>query len=102
VYNLSGFVDNIRIKGNIAFIIISDSMGKLQITITPEIFDKFKDIVNKLTIGSVIQINGKVIKNDNVKLNQTEMIPNKIKIDSLAELLPIDNNSLIDLKMDYR
>jgi aspartyl/asparaginyl-tRNA synthetase len=55
-YNIQGFIENIRIKKNIAFIVISDPYGKLQITFIPEIFDKFEKIINTLTIGSVIQI----------------------------------------------
>jgi len=49
-----------------------------------------------------VTVTGTVVANDYVKLNGMEMIPDEIIIESLADPLPIQSDSSIDSKMDYR
>jgi aspartyl-tRNA synthetase len=43
-----------------------------------------------------------VVKNEYVKLNGIEMLPDSMKIESLAEAIPLNEEANIDVKMDYR
>ena len=106
---IQGFVENIRNKSKMAFIVLKDITGKMQITIIkeeapPELVAK----IDELTIQSVVSFEGNVIENAHVKLGGIEMLPDNLEIESIAEALPIqvdgkaDNESAIDLKMDYR
>jgi aspartyl/asparaginyl-tRNA synthetase len=95
------FVQNIRIKKNIIFIIVNDISSELQVTVLNKNENLF-NIASKLSIGSVINLEGELVSNPNVILNQKEFLPTNIEIVNLAEELPIDENSLIDHKIKYR
>jgi len=105
---IQGFVENIRNKSKFAFIVVKDITGKLQIFIDKEKFPGLAAQVDALTIQSVVTFEGDVIENASVKLNGMEMCPDIMEIESIAEPLPIqvdskaDNESDINLKMDYR
>jgi aspartyl-tRNA synthetase len=100
---VQGFVENIRNKNNIAFLVVKDITGKLQITILKKETDKFNALLEKLTIQSVVSIVGAVKKAEAVKLGGCEMIPSEITIEALsATPLPVDELSLIDQRLDYR
>jgi aspartyl-tRNA synthetase len=100
---IQGFVENIRNKNNIAFLVIKDITGKLQVTILKKETDKFNSLLETLTIQSVVSITGIVKEAPSVKMGGMEMIPNEIVIESLAATpLPVDELSLIDQKLDYR
>ena len=112
---IQGFVDNLRDNKNMAFVILKDITGKVQIAIEkvehPELFDKFC----KLTLDSVISVTGKVISNDYVKMGGVEFIPSDIRIESIADALPITRKTIpatkkrpeltqssLDQRIDYR
>jgi aspartyl-tRNA synthetase len=106
---IQGFVENIRNKSKMAFIVVKDITGKMQITIIkeespPELVAK----IDELTLQSVVSFEGMVIENAHVKLGGVEMLPDAVAIESVAEALPIQvdskasNESAIDAKMDYR
>ena len=99
---VSGFVENFRNKRTMAFIVVRDVTGKLQVTVEKEKHPEMAELLDKLTINSVVTFEGEVLKNDYVKLGGIEMLPDVMKIESLAEALPIKDDSDIDVKMDYR
>lgn len=103
---ISGFVDTIRDKKNICFIVIRDISGKLQLTIDKTKHPNLTKIVNKLTNESVIKANGIVQKSEFVKLNNQEMIVENIEILSIAKPSPIISpegaETNIDLRLDFR
>ena len=108
---IQGFVENIRNKSKMAFLVIKDITGKMQVVVEKEKYPpEFLAKIDELTIQSVITVEGEVVANDYVKLNGMEMIPdtNGLEIESKADALPIqvdskaDNESDINLKMDYR
>jgi aspartyl-tRNA synthetase len=72
---IQGFVENIRNKPNICFLVIKDVTGLLQITILKEKNPRFNELLEKLTSQSVITVKGKLISNPNVKLNGVELVP---------------------------
>ena len=99
---VSGFVENFRNKKNMAFIVVKDITGKLQITIVKAEHPEFNDLLDQLTIHSVVTFEGEVVASEYVKMGGKEMYPTSMKIESVAEALPIKDDSDIDVRMDYR
>lgn len=113
-----GFVDNIRNGKSMAFIVLKDLTGRLQITVEKEKFPGLCPILDQITPDSVISVEGVVSANEFVKLNGFEMVPADdaaIRIDSIAEALPITRKEIpatkkkpgversgIDQRIDYR
>ena len=104
----SGFVDAIRDKKWVMFVILRDSTGKVQMTIekSEEANKEFLDIMANVTVESTVKVTAKVMANEAVKLGGIELIPSKIEVTSEAEPLPFDFNNLegvlIDTRMDYK
>ncbi len=106
VNHLAGFVENIRNKKTMCFIVLRDVSGKLQLTIEKEKHPELNDILDQITVDSVIQAQGLVVSSEYVKLNHMEMYPDQIWIDSIAAPSPIvapkGEETNIDLRLDYR
>ena len=102
VRRISGFVENFRNKKNMAFIVVKDVTGKMQVTVIKEEHPELCEALDKLTIHSVVTFEGEVVASEYVKLGGIEMYPTSMKIESIAEALPIKDDSDIDVKMDYR
>ncbi|MDR2401967.1 MAG: hypothetical protein LBD32_00670, partial [Cytophagales bacterium] len=104
--HLAGFIENIRDKKFLCFLVLRDVSGKIQLTINKNENPQLIGLVNKLTIDSVIQVDGKVIANGNVKLNGVEMLVENLKIETIALPSPIiapkEGETELDLKLDYR
>ena len=104
----SGFVDTIRDKKWVLFVILRDSTGKVQMTIekSDEKNQKFLELFKDLHVDSTVKVEGKLVVNEAVKLGQTEIIPSKILVTSQAMNLPFDYNNLegvsLDTRLDYR
>ena len=99
---LSGFVENLRNKRTMCFIVLKDISGKIQVTIEKEKSEELAKICDTLTIESVLTVEGTAVANEYVKLNGIEVLPDSMVIESLADALPIKEDSSIDLKLDYR
>ena len=102
VRRVSGFVENFRNKRTMAFIVVKDITGKLQITIEKEKHPEFLEMLDKLTIHSVVTFEGEVVASEYVKMGGKEMYPTFMKVESIADALPIKDDSDIDVRMDYR
>ena len=104
--NFSGFVDTIRDKKWVQFIILRDSTGKVQATVEKENNDALVEQVLTISHDSVVNVVGTVVENEAVKLGGIEIIPTSIEVISKAEELPFDYNNLdgvnIDTRLDYR
>ena len=106
--SFSGFVDAIRDKKWVMFVILRDNTGKLQMTIekSDENNKELLDIMANTTVESTVKVTGLLQANEAVKLGGMELIPSKIEITSKAEPLPFDFNNLdgvnIDTRMDFR
>ena len=102
VCRVSGFVENFRNKRTMAFIVVKDITGKLQVTIEKEKHPEMEEMLNQLTIHSVVSFEGEVVLSEYVKMGGKEMYPTSMKIESVADALPIKDDSDIDVRMDYR
>lgn len=112
---VQGFVDNLRDSKRMAFIVLKDITEKIQVTIDKESHADLLEVFGKLTIDSVISVTGLVKQDDYVKLHGVEIEPAEIRIESVAEPLPITRKAIpatkkkaaverssIDQRMDYR
>lgn len=106
VNKVAGFVENIRNKKAMCFIVLRDISGKLQLTIEKEKHPELVDLLEQITVDSVIEATGPILESEYVKLNHMEMYPNEIKIESIAAPSPIvapkGEETNIDLRLDYR
>ena len=102
ICRVQGFVENFRNKKNMAFIVVRDVTGKLQITIVKEEHPEFSEMLDRLTIHSVVTFEGEVVASEYVKMGGKEMYPTMMRIESVADALPIKDDSDIDVRMDYR
>ena len=112
---VQGFIENLRNSKAMAFIVLKDITGKLQITVEKADHPELVDTIDQLTPDSVITVVGKVMANDYVKMGGVEMVPSEIKIESIAAPLPIVRKAIaatkkkkaverssIDQRIDYR
>ena len=100
---ISGFVENLRNKSAMQFIVLRDISGKMQVTIEKAKLPEIAKIIDGVTVESVLTITGMAVKNDYVKLGGVEIIPDSVVVDSVcAPVLPIDKESGLDLRLDYR
>ncbi len=101
-YKISGFIENLRNKRTMAFLVVRDITGKIQVTLEKEKRPDLAALVDQMTLDSVITVEGDVVANDFVKMGGKELLPESIKIESIAEPLPIADDSEIDSRMDFR
>lgn len=105
---IEGFVDNIRDLQYVQFLVVRDTTGKVQVTIEKnENNSKLNEIVSNMTIESTVKITGTLLKNEKVKLNGMELIPNDIIVTSKClEDLPLNykdsKSALLDTRLNYR
>ena len=115
VVKVQGFVENIRNSKAMAFIVLKDITGKIQITLEKEPNPQLAEIVDTITQDSVITVSGKAVKNEYVKMGGIEILPEEIVVESIANALPIVRKDIpatkkkqaverssIDQRIDYR
>ena len=99
---VEGFIENIRNKKTMAFIVVKDTTGKLQVTIEKEKYPEIAEKIEDLLVHSVISVEGVVTANDFVKMGGKEMLPDTLEVLSKAEALPMGDDANIDTRLDYR
>ena len=99
---IQGFVENLRNKRTMAFLVIRDHTGRIQVTIEKEKHPDLAALADQLTVESVVTCVGPVVENSYVKLGGVEMLPEEMEILSIAEPLPITKDAAIDARLDYR
>ena len=99
---VQGFIENIRNKKTMAFIVVKDTTGKLQVTIEKEKYPGIAEKIEGLLAHSVITVEGPVIENEYVKMGGKEMLPDTLEVESRAEALPMGDDANIDTRLDYR
>jgi len=99
---IQGFAENIRNKRTMAFLVIRDITGKIQLTVEKEKYPTVASVVDGLTLSSVITVEGMAVANEYVKMGGIEIIPESIVIESLADALPLQKDAAIDTRLDYR
>ena len=112
---IRGFVENFRNGKSMAFIVIKDITGKIQVTVEKEKLPDLVPVLDTITPDSVISVVGVAQPSEYVKLNGMEVYPSAITVDSVAETLPIVREeipatkkypavekSALDSRLDYR
>lgn len=97
-----GWIENLRDKKNMQFIVIRDLSGKVQVTVVKAEKPEIAEIFSKATLESTVKIKGEAVANEFVKLGGIEIIPEEVELTSHAEALPIAEDSSIDQRLDYR
>lgn len=98
---VEGFVEELRLLGNLAFVILRRREGTLQVIVkkkeNPEIFDE----LNKITVESVISVKGIVQLTEQAR-NGFEISAKEIKLITKAEPLPLDISGKIKSELPNR
>lgn len=98
----SAWVEKIRDQKSMQFIVLKDRSGKVQVTVEKAKLPEIAEIFSSLTPDSYITVSGELVKNEWVKLGGVEVLPTKVVVESKAEIAPIDSESSIDQRLDYR
>ena len=99
---IQGWIENLRDKKSMQFIVIRDLSGKVQITVVKDEKPEIAEIFSKATLESTVKIKGEAVVNEYVKLGGIEIVPESVEITSHAEALPIGPESSIDQRIDHR
>ena len=110
--NLNGWVNTVRLHGQVVFIDLRDRYGKTQIVFNSENFNGDFELVKKLSMEDVLSISGVVSKRDKRSINpemstgEIEVTVNKMEVLNHAEPLPFiisDRDSAEeDLRLKFR
>lgn len=99
---IQGWIENLRDKKNMQFVVIRDLSGKIQVTVVKSEKPEVSEVFSHATLESTVKVIGRAVKNEYVKLGGIEIIPDSVEITSRAEALPIGPESFIDQRLDYR
>ncbi|MBR2054070.1 MAG: aspartate--tRNA(Asn) ligase [Clostridia bacterium] len=102
INKIQGYVENLRNKRTMAFLVIRDHTGRIQVTVEKEKYPEIAAVIDQLTVESVVTCIGPVVENSYVKMGGIEMLPEQMEILSIAEPLPISKDAAIDSRLDYR
>jgi nondiscriminating aspartyl-tRNA synthetase len=102
IVSVAGWVEDIRNLGSIAFLILRDKTGTLQLTIlkkkTPELFEQLISLPRE----SVISVKGFCKENEKVR-NGYEILPESVEVLSVAESpLPLGVVDKVEADFDTR
>ena len=97
-----GWIENLRDKKNMQFVVIRDLSGKIQVTVVKAEKPEVAEVFSKATLESTVKIKGEAVANEFVKLGGIEIIPESVELTSHAEALPIAEDSSIDQRIDHR
>ncbi len=112
---IQGFVENFRDSKSMAFIVVKDITGKIQVTVEKANCPELLDTIAQITPDSVVTVIGVAKASEYVKLNGVEIIPTSITLESVAAVLPINREAIqaskgrpaveksaIENRLDYR
>ncbi len=97
-----GIVDTVRDKKNIQFVIIRDFSGKIQLTIDKVAHPEVGEVFAHLLPGSSVVVTGELVLSEYVKMGGKEVLVDSVEVTSTAEVSPIDADTSIDQRIDYR
>lgn len=99
---IKGYIEIIRDQKQMQFVLVRDVTGVVQVTVSKTEQPEIAEIFATLTRHSFVDVEGKCVHAPQVKNIGKEIYPKKVIVQSVAENLPIDENSSMDLKMDYQ
>lgn len=99
---VAGWVEDIRNIGSLAFVILRDRLGTLQITAFKKKHPDLFDMLVNISRESVISVHGYCKQSDKAR-NGYEIIPEEVKILSVAETpLPLGVVDKVESELDTR
>jgi len=99
---VSGWVEDVRNIGSIAFVILRDRKGTLQVTVLKKQNTKLFDQLVNISRESVIAVKGLCKESDKAR-NGYEVIPEEVEVLSLAETpLPLGVVDKVESELDTR
>ena len=96
------WIEKVRDQKSMQFVILRDRSGMLQMTIEKASKPEMAEIVSHFLQDYYVKVKGTVVSNEYVKLGKKELIPDSLEVLSQAEVSPIDSESSIDQRLDYR
>lgn len=101
---IAGFVQAIRDQKKMQFVVMRDQTGLAQVFHEKgSEADVLKATISSLTAESAIEVIGRIVANDKVKLGGLEVVAESVTVSSIAIApLPITAESSLDLQMDWR
>lgn len=99
---IQGWIENLRDKKSMQFVVIRDLSGKIQVTVVKAENPEIAEVFSHATLESTVKIKGMAVANEYVKLGGIEILPTSVEITSKAEPFPIGPESSIDQRLDYR
>ncbi len=99
---VGGLITRVKDTKYMVFIMLQDISGSVQISIDKGTQQSLVADALKLTVGSFATFEGTLKKNDFVKQGGKEFIPTSIKIETISDVIPVDENSLLDQRIDFR
>ena len=97
-----GVIDTVRDKKNIQFVILKDFSGKIQLTIDKVLYPEIGESFAHLLPGSTVEVEGDLVNSAYVKMGGKEVLVDKLKVTSTASVSPINEDTSIDQRIDYR
>lgn len=99
---VKGWVQALRDQKKVQFVIVRDHTGSVQV-VREKKEDELSKLISSLTVESAVEVSGRVVANDKVKLGQLELVFDQLKVVNAAPpQLPISEESGLDLRLDWR
>lgn len=99
---VKGWVQALRDQKKMQFVIIRDHTSCVQI-VREKRDDELSKLISSLTVESAVEVTGKVVANEKVKLGQVEIVLDQLLVVNVAPpQLPISEESGLDLRLDWR
>lgn len=100
---ICGWIETLRDQKRMQFLIIRDHTGSVQAIHEKTANPGLTVTISNITAESAIEITCRVVMNPVVKLGGLEVVIESVTVISKAdELLPIDKNSAIETRLDWR
>ncbi|TAK04066.1 aspartate--tRNA(Asn) ligase [Patescibacteria group bacterium] len=99
---VKGWVQTIRDQKRMQFVIVRDHSGIVQIA-CEKTDSPLNALVSSLTPESAVDLRGRVVKNEKIKLGQLEIVLEDLNVLNAAPaVLPVTEESSLDLRLDWR
>ena len=99
---IKGHINKIRDTKYMFFIILEDRSGSIQVSIEKENNEEMVKKLEGVLSGSIMEAKGIMKLSEYVKQGGKEFIPTDIEILSKAEASPLESDSNLDTRLDYR
>ncbi|MCD4684654.1 MAG: aspartate--tRNA(Asn) ligase [Anaerolineae bacterium] len=100
---VKAWVDTVRDQKSMQFVILRDATGMVQVALWKKGNPDLAETISTLAVESVVEIEGKVVANESVRLGGVEIQLETMTVHSAAApMLPIEEDSAQDVRMDWR